>query len=75
MNARDGTLTWIFPLTKFNVFMLRYQILCFVKKFAAHVDYFMHNETVQIVDYMQKFFLVEPVTVFLRVNMQLLNPW
>jgi hypothetical protein len=65
----------IVPLTKSNIFIFRCQILCFMKKFAPHVDHFMHNEMVQIVDYIKKLFLVEPATVFLRVNLQLLNPW
>jgi hypothetical protein len=46
-----------------------------MKIFAPQVDHFTQNETAQIVDYIQKLFLVEPAIVFHRVNMQLLNPW
>ena len=46
-----STVSLVVPFTKPNVFRIRCQILCFVKKFAPHVDHFMQNETAQIVHY------------------------
>jgi len=48
--------------------------LYIVKIFAPHVDHFMQNETAQIVNYIEKLFLLELAMVHFRVNLQLLNP-
>ena len=72
--TRGGTMPWIFPVTKSNVFIFHRKILCLVKNFAPHVDHIMQNEIAQIVDYIQMLSLVQPAIMFLRVNLQLLDP-